>query len=452
MNTSKIHLTTLGCPKNVVDSEKMMAQLEAHQFEVCESAEDADVLIINTCGFINDAKEESIQAIFEALELKEKDPAKKVFVAGCLTQRYRDEIRKEIPEVDAVFGTEDYQTILKTLGTKHTAVDNILRMRRFTTPRHYAYLKISEGCDHTCSFCAIPGIRGKHRSRPIEELVDEAKRLRDGGARELILVSQDSSAYGRDLYRRPATMHLLEALHKIEYLPWLRVLYWYPTNFPKAVLDLMQEGKILPYIDMPIQHISEHMLRTMRRGDTRKSIMRLYDLMRTKIPHIALRTSLILGHPGETREDFRELLEFIKEIQFDRLGTFTYSDEEGTASYRLPHKIDEGVARERQEQIMETQRGISLKRNQQLVGSTLQVIIDEYDCENDYYVARTYRDAPEIDNEVLIKNVTNDHMNIGEFHHVKIESASEYELYAHMVLKTKSVMESQNTLIAGTKP
>jgi len=433
----KIHITTLGCSKNLVDSEVLAGQLETNHFKVIDQPEESDILIINTCGFIEDAKEESIQAIFEALELKNEDPAKKVFVAGCLTQRYRKEIEKEIPEVDAIFGTEEYGAILKTLGTKHAAVDNLNRIRKVTTPRHFAYLKISEGCDHSCAFCAIPGIRGKHRSRTIESLVDESKKLIDRGTKELILISQDSSYYGKDLYGKPKMMHLLDELQNLDGLKWIRVLYWYPTNFPKDVIDLMAESdKIVPYIDMPIQHISEKMLRLMRRGDTRDSLLRLYDMFRKKIPEIALRTTMILGHPGETDKDFNELHEFIKEVRFDRLGSFTYSDEDHTIAYSLQDKVEHEVALERQAILMETQRSISMENNQKFVGHKLEVLLDEFDINTGTFSGRTYRDAPEIDNEVIIHvNNKNGKHKPGDFTSVLIRDAAEYELYGSFIVK-----------------
>ena len=429
----KVHITTLGCSKNVVDSEVLSGQLEIRQYEIVEKPQDSDILIINTCGFIEDAKNESIQAIFEALTLKKEDPAKKVFIAGCLTQRYKKEIEKEIPEADAIFGTEDYAAILKALGEEHAAVDNLHRSRKLSTPRHIAYLKISEGCNHSCAFCAIPGIRGKHRSRTVESLIEESKLLAERGAKELILISQDSSYYGKDLYGKQSIVKLLDKLNDIPELEWIRVLYWYPTNFPVEVLDLMGKGsKLVPYIDMPIQHISEKMLRLMRRGDTRESILKLYDLMRNKVPDIALRTTLILGHPGENDQDFNELLQFVKEIEFDRLGTFAYSDEDNTPAFLLPDKVEPEIARGRQTIIMETQRDISLLKNSSFIGKKIQCLIDAFDIDTLSYTGRTYRDAPEIDNEVVI-NVQSESAKIkpGDFVSVQIEDASEYELYGN---------------------
>ncbi len=427
----KVHITTLGCPKNVVDSEVLSGQLENRQYEIVEKPQESDILIINTCGFIEDAKNESIQAIFEALALKRDDPAKKVFITGCLTQRYKKEIEIEIPEADAIFGTEDYAAILKTLGEKHAAVDNLHRLRKISTPRHIAYLKISEGCNHNCAFCAIPGIRGKHRSRTIESLVEESKLLARQGAKELILISQDSSYYGKDLYGKQSIVSLLDQLCNIPELEWIRVLYWYPTNFPTTVLDLMGNGsKLLPYIDMPIQHISAKMLRLMRRGDTRESILKLYDLIRNKIPDIALRTTLILGHPGETDQDFTELLQFVRDFEFDRLGTFTYSDEDNTRAFLIPDKVEPEIARERQAIIMETQRDISLFKNNSFIGKNILTLIDTFDIDTLTYTGRTYRDAPEIDNEVVIPvKSKNSKIKPGDFASVKIEDSSEYELY-----------------------
>lgn len=435
----KVHITTLGCSKNIVDSEFLTGQLQASEFEVIKEPEKSDVIIINTCGFIQSAKEESIQAIFEALKLKEEDPAKKVFVAGCLSQRYKPEIEKEMPEVDAIFGTEDYRAILKSLGKNHSAMDNLHRTRIVSTPRHYAYLKISEGCNHTCAFCAIPRIRGKHRSRTIESLVEESRKLAHNGAKELILVSQDSSYYGKDLYGKQAIVDLLQALEKIDEIEWIRVLYWYPANFPKDVIPFMKYSKkLLPYIDMPVQHISDKMLKIMRRGDTRQSLLNLYKTLRTEIPDIALRTTLILGHPGETEADFDELKKFVEDIQFDRLGTFTYSDEENTKAFIEKKKVSPDIANKRQAELMEIQKNISFNLNQKYIGKVLKVLIDSFDINSQTYIARTFRDAPEIDNEVIIKASDSDHFQPGEFANVTIEDASEYELYGSFKIKLQN--------------
>lgn len=430
----KIHITTLGCSKNLVDSEVLMGQLEYNHFEVIDQPEDADVIILNTCGFIEEAKEESIQAIFEALKLKKDNPDKKVFAAGCLTQRYHREIIKEIPEIDAVFGTEAYAKILQALGRPEAALNNLYCRRKISAPRHYAYLKISEGCNHTCAFCAIPAIRGSHRSRTIESLLDEAKKLCQQGVKELILISQDTSYYGKDLYNKQRIVDLLEALHKVDGVEWIRTLYWYPANFPIETLDLMKSGgKLLPYIDMPVQHISDHMLRVMRRGDTRMSIIKLLDKIRAEIPDAALRSTLILGHPGEREEDFQELLQFVKDIQFDRLGAFVYSDEEHTPAYSLNGKVKGHIAMQRYQQIMEVQRDISLQKNVSFIGKRLKVLLDDFDPAASVFTGRTYRDAPEIDNEVLIN--VDDKTSLpkpGDFVTVQIEDVSEYELYGKL--------------------
>ncbi|NOX90794.1 MAG: 30S ribosomal protein S12 methylthiotransferase RimO [Calditrichaeota bacterium] len=430
----KIYVTTLGCPKNVVDSENLMGLLKLNKYQLCDNPNDSDVLIINTCGFINDAKEESIQAILEALQLKKADPTKKVFVAGCLSQRYREEIEYEIPEVDAIFGVEEYSEILKALGTGHAAVDNIHRTRLISTPRHYAYLKISEGCDHTCAFCAIPKIRGKHRSKPMEQIAEEAAKIAEKGIKELILVSQDTSHYGRDLYGKQSIVALLQKLESVPGLEWIRVLYWYPTNFPTEALELMRDSeKLVHYLDLPIQHISGNVLRMMRRGDTRESIIRLFAKARETVPDIALRSTVILGHPGETKEDFEELLRFVSETEFDRLGSFVYSDEDGTEAFTQSDKVPPSVAEERQRMLMELQREISLEKNRRLIGSEMKVLIDEHNADLKFYSARTYRDAPEIDNEVIIVDDKNKPLKTGEFRRVKIKDATEYELYAEII-------------------
>jgi ribosomal protein S12 methylthiotransferase len=423
----KIHITTLGCSKNTVDSEVLMGQLQTHHFRLVENPHQSDVIIINTCGFIEDAKEESIQAIFEALRLKKEDPAKKVFVAGCLSQRYRKEIEKEIPEVDAIFGTEDYHQILQTLGVKHTAIDNLIRYRKLTTPRHLAYLKISEGCNHTCSFCAIPGIRGKHRSRSMESLVAEAGLLAENGAKELIIVSQDTSYYGIDLYGQQRIIELIEELSRIEKLEWIRVLYWYPTNFPREFIRMAEAGsKVIPYLDMPLQHISDRMLSLMRRGENSAKIKNILTDFRAVNPAMVFRTTFILGHPGETEDDFKELCDFVSEFKIDRIGTFVYSDEDGTHAAGLESKVAKPMAEVRREQLMEIQREISSELNEKLTGTIQKVLIDEYDREGGVYIGRTFRDAPEVDNEVLVTSERK--LEAGDFLSVVVTGSGEYHL------------------------
>ncbi len=436
----KIHITTLGCSKNIVDSEVLTGQLETNQFVITKNPQDAEVIIINTCGFINDAKEESIQTIFEALKLREKDPNKKVYVAGCLTQRYREEISKEIPEIDGIFGTEAYGEILDALGKNHAAADNLHLLRRLSTPGHFAYLKISEGCNHACAFCAIPNIRGKFRSRSMDSLLDEAQMLADKGVKELILISQDSSYYGLDFISTdsPAMPELLKSLEQIDGIQWIRPLYWYPKKFPMEVIHLMRDSKkILPYLDLPLQHISDNQLRLMRRPDTRQSILQIISTIREQIPHAALRTTLILGFPGESNADFEELYRFVEETRFDRLGTFVYSDEENTAAYDLPDKINPEIARERQDKIMELQRSISLEKNRAMIGQVVDTIIDEYVSEQGIFIGRTYRDAPEIDNEVIIAaDESQDSIKQGDIIPVSITDAGEYEIYG-VITQTK---------------
>jgi len=429
----KIHITTLGCSKNTVDSEWLAGYLQTNNFEITAEPEEAQVLILNTCGFIQDAKEESVQAIFEALELKKEDPTKKVFVAGCLSSRYRSEIEREIPEVDAIFGTEEYEAIIKALGKGHSAAENLHRTRKLSTPPHIAYLKISEGCDHTCAFCAIPHIRGKHRSRSKEALIEEARLLAKQGVKELILISQDTTAYGKDIYGKQEIVPLVRELAEIDNIRWIRVLYWYPTNFPMEFLDLINENeKVLPYIDIPLQHISDNVLRLMRRGDTQNSIYHLLETIRKKIPQVTIRTTFIVGHPGETENDFDELYDFVKKYKFDRMGSFIYSDEEGTPSYDLRNKVKKEVAAERQNRLMELQQNISLQKNTSLIGNKEIVLIDDYDKVNNLYIARSRRDAPEIDNEILIES-KNKKAAIGDFLKVEITDASEYELYGNII-------------------
>lgn len=426
----KVHITTLGCFKNQVDSDVLAGQLINKDFQIIENPDEADVIILNTCGFIEDAKNESIDAIFEAVELKKKDSNKKVIVAGCLSQRYKTELKKEINEIDGIFGTEDYKGILSALGKNDFHVDNLYNIRNLSTPNHYAYLKISEGCNHQCSFCAIPLIRGKHKSRTIEDILKEAEILATKGVKELILVSQDTSYYGKDYYGQQKIVELLVKLAERNLFQWIRPLYWYPTNFPFKYIEMMSIfPSLIPYLDMPIQHVSDNVLKQMKRAETNKSIVSLYDKIRNKQPEISLRTTIILGHPGETESDFNELKEFVQDIKFNRLGTFVYSDEEGTSAYNLNNKVEQSVAIERKNIIMEIQQEISQALNEQLINSIQNVLIDRYDEENHYYVGRTYRDTPEIDNEVIINDKTFISKLVGNFLPVKINDASEYELY-----------------------
>ncbi len=428
----KVHITSLGCAKNLVDSEVLGGQLKHRNYDLVENPENADVIIVNTCGFIEDAKNESIQAIFEAVDIT-RNTEKKLYVTGCLSQRYKNELRAKIPEVDAIFGTEDYENILKSLGEYDFHPEDMYKMRDLTSPGHFAYIKISEGCDHTCAFCAIPGIRGKHRSRTIESILAEAETLAAKGVKELLLVSQDTSAYGRDIYGRPKTVELIKNLADEKMFAWIRPLYWYPTNFPLKYIELMNEYEaIVSYLDMPIQHAGDNVLRNMRRGETKRSLDELYKNIKSIRPDIALRTTLILGHPGETEQDFEYLKQFISEIRFDRIGSFIYSDEEGTTAFDLSDKVDRKVAVRRRDEIMNMQQQISAEKNKILIGTRQKVIIDGYDSTQKVYHARTSRDAPEIDNEVIINVEEPDLEQIGTMQMVEITDAAEYDLFAQL--------------------
>jgi ribosomal protein S12 methylthiotransferase len=429
----KIHITTLGCFKNQVDSDVLSGQLQNKDFQIIENPDEADVIILNTCGFIEDAKKESIDAIFEAVELKKNDSNKKVLVSGCLSQRYKSELKNEIKEIDGIFGTEDYKGILTALGKNDFQAENLYNIRNLSTPNHYAYLKISEGCNHKCSFCAIPLIRGKHKSRTIEDILQEAEILAKKGVKELILVSQDTSYYGKDNYGQQKIVELLVTLAGQNFFHWIRPLYWYPTNFPFEYIEKMSEyPALIPYLDMPIQHISNYVLKQMNRAETTESIIKLYNKIRDYHPEISLRTTIILGHPGETDSDFIELKNFIQDIKFNRLGTFVYSDEERTPAYHLNNKVEQSVGIERKNIIMEIQQEISKELNENLINSKQKVLIDRYDRENQCYVGRTYRDTPEIDNEVIIDSNDFNPKLIGNFVSIKINDASEYEIYGNL--------------------
>lgn len=405
-----------------------MAQLKANNFEVeHESKEqDAEIVIINTCGFIDNAKEESVNMIMEYAEGKKEGLVDKLYVTGCLSQRYQPELEKEIPEVDAFFGTRDLPKLLKTLKAdyKHELVGE----RLLTTPSHYSYFKIAEGCDRPCSFCAIPLMRGKHKSTPIEELVEAAKKLVANGTKELILIAQDLTYYGLDLYKERKLADLLRALSDIEGLEWIRLHYAYPSGFPMDVLEVMAErDNICKYLDMPLQHGSTKILKSMRRGITREKTTELITKIRSVVPDIAIRTTLICGYPGETEEDFQEMKDWVQECNFERLGCFTYSHEENTHAYSLEDDVPEEVKKARAEEIMDLQSGISYESNQKLVGTIQKVLIDRK--EGDFFIGRTEYDSPEVDNEVLI-NAKEHYLRIGDFVQAKIDSADFYDLYA----------------------
>ncbi|UQB68766.1 30S ribosomal protein S12 methylthiotransferase RimO [Epilithonimonas zeae] len=424
----KINIVTLGCSKNVYDSEVLMGQLEANGKKVVHE-EKGDVVVINTCGFIDNAKEESINTILEYVDLKNQGVVEKVFVTGCLSERYKPDLIREIPDVDQYFGTRDLPILLKHLGAdyKHELVGE----RLTTTPKHYAYLKISEGCDRPCSFCAIPLMRGNHISTPIEKLIIEAQKLAKKGVKELILIAQDLTFYGLDIYKKRALGELLQELIKVEGIEWIRLHYAFPTGFPEDVLDIIRtEPKICNYIDIPLQHINTELLKAMKRGTTFEKTNALLDKFREKVPDVAIRTTLIVGFPGETEEKFEELKQWVRDQRFDRLGCFTYSHEENTTAYVLEDDIPDEVKQKRVEEIMEIQQQISWEKNQEKIGKTFKCIFDRK--EGDYFVGRTEYDSPDVDNTVLVpaKDV---YISIGEFANVKITSAEDYDLIGELV-------------------
>ena len=426
---NKINVITLGCSKNVYDSEVLMGQLKANNKDVVHE-EEGNVVVINTCGFIDNAKEQSVNTILDAVKQKEEGIIDKVFVTGCLSERYKPDLQKDIPEVDQYFGTTELPSLLKALGAdyKHELVGE----RVTTTPKNYAYLKIAEGCDRPCSFCAIPLMRGKHRSTPIEEIVTDAKNLAANGVKELILIAQDLTYYGLDLYKKRNLAELLRELVKVEGIEWIRLHYAFPTGFPMDVLDVMnEEPKICNYLDIPLQHISDKILKSMRRGTTQEKTTKLLKEFRAKVPTMAIRTTLIVGYPGETEEDFQILKQWVKDMRFERLGCFTYSHEENTHAYNLEDDVPEDVKQDRANQIMEIQGQISWELNQQHIGKEFKVVIDRK--EGGYFVGRTEFDSPDVDNEVLI-DAEKHYLKTAEFVTVKITEASDFDLYAEPVV------------------
>ena len=430
----KVHLTTLGCSKNVYDSEILMGQLQANGIPLTESPENADVLVINTCGFITPAKQESIQAILEATEFKNQNEKVEVLVCGCLSARYQKDLRKEIPQVDAYFGTEDYQSILNYLQLPLQRNAPLYENRILSTKPHFAYLKISEGCNHKCAFCAIPLMRGRHRSRPMDDLIKEAWFLAEKGVKELILIAQDTTFYGLDLYKKQKIIDLLKELEKVNGLEWIRLHYAYPTTFQDELIDLFaNSSKIVHYVDLPIQHITDRMLKIMKRGGTSSRIKQILENLKIRIPDIAIRTTFIVGHPGETEKDFSELKNYVQDFRFDRLGAFVYSAEENTYAHNMIHPKEE-IAQKRYQELLEIQQQISLQNNEKLRGKILKVLIDEYDPEHHTAVGRTFADSPEIDNEVILENIE-ENIEIGKFYQTKITSAAEYEIFGQIVEK-----------------
>ncbi|MCH1431787.1 MAG: 30S ribosomal protein S12 methylthiotransferase RimO [Flavobacteriaceae bacterium] len=418
-----INVITLGCSKNIYDSEVLMGQLKANKKEVVHE-EEGNIVVINTCGFIDNAKEESVNTILEQIQNKEAGKVDEVYVTGCLSERYKPDLEKEIPQVDAYFGTSDLPQLLKVLGAdyKHELVGE----RLLTTPKHFAYLKIAEGCDRPCSFCAIPLMRGKHRSTPIEDLVQQAQQLAKEGVKELMLIAQDLTYYGLDLYKKRRLADLLRALAAVEGIEWIRLHYAFPTGFPEDVLEVMRtEEKICNYLDIPLQHIADPILKSMRRGTTQEKTTALLQKFRAEVPGIILRTSLIVGYPGETEADFEILKNWVKEMRFERLGCFTYSHEENTHAHQLEDDVPEEVKQQRSNAIMEIQSQISWEHNQSCVGKTFRCLIDRK--EGVHFVGRTFMDSPDVDNEVLI-DATKYYLKQGDFAKIKITEATDYDL------------------------
>lgn len=432
---NKVNVITMGCSKNLFDSEVMMAQLKANKFEVEHESQndDAEIVIINTCGFIDNAKEESVDTILRYAEAKKEGMVDKVYVTGCLSERYKDDLEKEIPEVDAYFGTRDLPRLLKTLKADYKS--ELIGERLLTTPSHYAYLKIAEGCDRPCSFCAIPLMRGKHISTPIEDLVEQVQGLAAKGVKEIVLIAQDLTYYGLDIYKERALARLLEALSAVDGIEWIRLHYAYPSGFPMDVLEVMATNpKVCNYLDIPLQHGSTKVLKEMRRGITREKTEELINTIREKVPGIAIRTTLIAGYPGETEDDFQEMYDWVERTRFDRLGIFSYSHEENTHAFNFDDDVPDDVKQQRADQIMELQSGISYDLNQEKIGKTFKVLFDR--VEGRYFIGRTEFDSPDVDNEVLVK--TDDtYIRIGDFADVLITSADHYDLYGELVQEKK---------------
>jgi len=428
----RVNVVTLGCSKNIYDSEILMGQLKGNSFDVVHEAERVasdDIIVINTCGFIDNAKQESIDTILQYSELKEQGKVGKVIVTGCLSERYKPELEAEITNVDSWFGTNELQNLLSSVGANYK--HELIGERLLTTPKHFAYFKIAEGCNRPCSFCAIPLMRGKHLSQPIDQLVKDAQALAKNGTKELILIAQDLTYYGLDLYGKRNLDDLLRRLSDVNGIEWIRLQYAYPSGFPMEILDVMNErDNICKYMDMPLQHISDNMLKSMRRGITKQKTIDVVNEIRDKVPGIAMRTTLITGYPGETEQDFEEMQQWVEETKFDRLGCFTYSHEEKTHAFSLVDDVPDDVKQQRADAIMEIQQGISFDKNQEKIGNTYKVLVDKKD--DGYFVGRTEYDSPEVDNEVLI-NAAVDYATIGSFVNVQIDTAEDFDLYGHIV-------------------
>lgn len=430
LRQDKVNVITLGCSKNLVDSENIITQLEANDYEVAHDSEDeANVIIINTCGFIDLAKEESINTIIQYATLKSQGEIDKLYVTGCLSQRYKDNLEKEIPEVDAFFGTLEMPALLAKLNADYRY--DLIGERSITTPQHYAFVKIAEGCNRTCSFCAIPLMRGKHISRPMESLIKEARHFASMGVRELILISQELTYYGLDLYKKRALAELLDSLCEVEGIEWIRLHYTYPSKFPREILEVMaRQPKICNYLDIPLQHASDGVLERMKRQTTCQEQRELIEYARATVPNLAVRTTFIVGFPGETEEEFQELCDFVEEMQFDRVGVFQYSHEEDTTGYKLEDSVSPDEKTDRANQIMEIQQSISLQHNHNKIGQTLKVLFDRK--EGEYFVGRTEYDSPDVDNEVLV-NAKDNYVRIGDFAMIEITDAEDYDLYGRVV-------------------
>jgi ribosomal protein S12 methylthiotransferase len=428
LKKNKINVITLGCSKNVYDSEVLMGQLKANGKEVVHE-EEGNVVVINTCGFINNAKEESVNTILEYMQKKEDGEVDKVFVTGCLSERYKPDLQKEIPNVDQYFGTTELPGLLKALGADYK--HELIGERLTTTPKNYAYLKIAEGCDRPCSFCAIPLMRGKHKSTPIEHLVTEAEKLAANGVKELILIAQDLTYYGLDLYKKRNLAELLENLVKVEGIEWIRLHYAFPTGFPMDVLNVMKrEPKVCNYLDIPLQHISDPILKSMRRGTTQEKTTKLLKEFRKAVPEMTIRTTLIVGYPGETEEDYQTLKQWVKDMRFERMGCFTYSHEENTHAYNLEDDVPQEMKQQRANEIMEIQSQISWELNQEKIGNEFKIVIDRK--EGNYFVGRTEFDSPDVDNEVLI-SAKDTYLKTGEYYNVKVTEAEDFDLYAEVL-------------------
>ncbi len=427
LKQNKINIITLGCSKNLVDSEVLLSQLKGNEIEATHESEknDANIIVVNTCGFIDNAKQESIDTILSYVSEKEAGKIDKLFVTGCLSHRYKDELEAEIPQVDAFFGTLELPGLLNALGADYK--HELIGERLTTTPQHYTYLKISEGCNRPCSFCAIPLMRGKHVSKSIEQIVLEAQNLVKNGTKEIMLIAQDSTYYGLDLYGERKLKDLLEALTKVEGLEWIRLHYAYPSQFPEDILPLMAEdNNICKYLDIPVQHISDNVLKIMRRGITRRRTYELLNTIKEKVPGITLRTTILVGHPGEKLQDFEELKQFVQDFEFDRLGVFTYSHEENTHAHTLIDDVPAEEKQRRAEELMALQEDISLRKNQNKIGQTFKVLFDRK--EGAYFVGRTEADSPEVDNEVLVKAAEN-FVRLGDFANIEITEAESFDLF-----------------------